>query len=81
MHVPTMVVDDQPDVRFLLKVLIDRANDGLVVVAEAATGAEAIEPERTEHTIRFGAGHPSRLVLTVVPDPPATGTPRPTPTS
>jgi putative CocE/NonD family hydrolase len=42
-----------------------------------ATGAEAVEPERTEHTIRFGAGHPSRLVLTVVPDPPATGTPRP----
>jgi CheY-like chemotaxis protein len=38
-----MVVDDQPDVRFLLKVLIDRANDGLVVVAEAATGAEAID--------------------------------------
>ena len=43
MRVPTMVVDDQPDVRFLLKVLIDRANDGLVVVAEAATGAEAID--------------------------------------
>jgi len=42
-RVPTMVVDDQPDVRFLLKVLIDRANDGLVVVAEAANGAEAID--------------------------------------
>ena len=43
MRMPTMVVDDQPDVRFLLRVLIDKANDGLVVVAEAATGAEALD--------------------------------------
>lgn len=42
MRVPTLVVDDQPDVRFLLKVLIDKANDGLCVVAEAATGSEAL---------------------------------------
>ena len=43
MRVPTLVVDDQPDVRLLLKVLIDKANEGLVVVAEASTGAEALE--------------------------------------
>lgn len=43
MRVPTLVVDDQPDVRFLLKVLIDKANDGLVVVAEAGTGSEALQ--------------------------------------
>ncbi len=49
MHVPTMVVDDQPDVRLLLKVLIDRANDGLVVVAEAGTGTDAIrQAEQTD---------------------------------
>lgn len=43
MRVPTMVVDDQADVRYLLKILIDMANDGLHVVAEAATGEEALE--------------------------------------
>ena len=40
--VPTLVVDDQPDVRLLLKVLIDKANEGLFVVAEAASGGEAV---------------------------------------
>lgn len=43
MHIPTMIVDDQDDVRLLLRLLIDRANEGLVVVAEAATGRDAIE--------------------------------------
>lgn len=40
--VPTLVVDDQPDIRLLLRVLIDKANEGLFVVAEAATGREAV---------------------------------------
>jgi DNA-binding NarL/FixJ family response regulator len=43
MKMPTMVVDDQPDVRFLIRLLIDKANDGLVVVAEASNGAEALD--------------------------------------
>ena len=43
MHVPTLVVDDQPDVRLLLRLLIDKANDGLCVVAEAGSGAEALD--------------------------------------
>jgi CheY-like chemotaxis protein len=43
MRVPTMVVDDQPDIRLLLKLLINKANQGLVVVGEAASGAEALE--------------------------------------
>jgi CheY-like chemotaxis protein len=43
MRMPTMVVDDQPDVRFLIRLLIDKANDGLVVVAEAGSGAEALD--------------------------------------
>jgi CheY-like chemotaxis protein len=42
MHVPTLVVDDQPDIRLLLRLLIDKANQGLIVVGEAASGAEAI---------------------------------------
>jgi CheY-like chemotaxis protein len=43
MQIPTMIVDDQADVRLLLRLLIDRANEGLIVVAEAATGQEAID--------------------------------------
>ena len=41
--VPTLVVDDQPDVRLLLRVLIDKANEGLFVVDEAASGREAVD--------------------------------------
>lgn len=43
MHIPTLIVDDQDDIRFLLRLLIDRANEGLKVVAEAASGEEALE--------------------------------------
>jgi CheY-like chemotaxis protein len=42
MRVPTLVVDDQPDVRFLLRLLIDKANDGLVVIGEASSGRDAL---------------------------------------
>ncbi|MBV9097393.1 MAG: response regulator transcription factor [Frankiaceae bacterium] len=42
-EISTLIVDDQADVRMLLRLLIDAANDGLVVVGEAASGAEAIE--------------------------------------
>lgn len=37
-----LLVDDDDDMRFLLRVLIERANEGLVVAAEAADGSEAI---------------------------------------
>lgn len=37
-----LIVDDDEDMRFLLRALIERANEGLEVAAEAATGAEAI---------------------------------------
>lgn len=36
------IVDDQADVRVLLRLTIDMANDGLMVVAEAANGEEAL---------------------------------------
>ena len=41
-EITTLIVDDQQDIRMLLRVLIDAANDGLKVVAEAASGREAI---------------------------------------
>jgi DNA-binding NarL/FixJ family response regulator len=42
MTIGIQIVDDQPDVRVLLRMTIDLANDGLVVVAEAANGEEAL---------------------------------------
>ena len=41
--IPTLVVDDQPDIRMLIRVVIDRANEGLRVVGEARGGHEALE--------------------------------------
>jgi DNA-binding NarL/FixJ family response regulator len=38
----TMVVDDQEDVRVLLRLVIELANDGLTVTCEAASGPEAL---------------------------------------
>ena len=39
----TMVVDDQEDVRILLRMVIELPNDGLKVSCEAASGPEALE--------------------------------------
>jgi DNA-binding NarL/FixJ family response regulator len=41
--IPTLIVDDQEDIRLLTRVLIEAANDGLSVVGEASNGTEAIE--------------------------------------
>ena len=38
-----LVVDDEADMRVLVQAIITVANEGLTVVGEAATGAEAIE--------------------------------------
>jgi two-component system, chemotaxis family, chemotaxis protein CheY len=45
----TLIVDDDDDMRFLLRALIERANEGLQVVAEAAGADEAIEQWRAVH--------------------------------
>jgi CheY-like chemotaxis protein len=42
MEIRTMIVDDQDDVRLLMKLMIDLANEGLVVACEAANGEEAL---------------------------------------
>ena len=42
-EISTLIVDDQADIRLLLRVLIDAADEGLVVVGEAASGLEALE--------------------------------------
>ena len=41
-QIRTLIVDDQDDIRFLLRTLIDLADDGLKVVAEASNGTEAL---------------------------------------
>ena len=38
----TLIVDDEEDMRVLLRMTIDRANEGLRVVREAASGEEAL---------------------------------------
>ena len=42
MNVRTMIVDDQPDIRELIRVLIELENGGLVVSCEAGSGQEAL---------------------------------------
>jgi CheY-like chemotaxis protein len=43
-----MIVDDEPDMRALLRLTLDFADKGLVVAAEAANGKEALESWRTD---------------------------------
>lgn len=43
-----LLVDDDEDMRFLLRAVIERANEGLEVAAEAADGVEAVDRWR-EH--------------------------------
>jgi DNA-binding NarL/FixJ family response regulator len=38
-----LIVDDEADIRLVMRVGLDLANDGLVVVGEAADGASALE--------------------------------------
>lgn len=40
--ITTLIVDDQDDIRLLLRLLIETANDGLTVVGEAANGPDAL---------------------------------------
>ena len=37
-----LIVDDQDDIRVLLRMVIDIANEGLIVVGDAASGADAL---------------------------------------
>jgi len=40
--VGTLIVDDEEDIRLLVRAIIRRANEGLEVVGEAASGEEAV---------------------------------------
>ena len=40
--IATLVVDDEPDIRMLIRLTIDEANEGLFVCGEAADGHEAL---------------------------------------
>lgn len=43
MEIRTLIVDDQPDVRLLMRMVIEIANEGLVVSGEAAGGQAALD--------------------------------------
>lgn len=40
--ISTLIVDDQPDIRLLLRVMINASNSGFVVAGEAASGLDAL---------------------------------------
>src|SRR5437868_14521185 len=42
-HIGGLLVDDEPDVRLLLRKMIEAENDGLFVLGEAADGQEALD--------------------------------------
>lgn len=46
-RITTMVVDDQDDIRFLIRTLLETAGDGIVVIAEAPDGPTALDLLRT----------------------------------
>jgi two-component system invasion response regulator UvrY len=43
MPIGALIVDDQEDVRLLVRMIIEAANNGLFVSGEAASGQEAVE--------------------------------------
>ena len=43
MEIRTLIVDDQPDIRLLMRLVIETADRGLVVSGEAAGGEEALD--------------------------------------
>jgi DNA-binding NarL/FixJ family response regulator len=43
-----LIVDDEEDMRFLVRAVIEAANNGLTVAGEASDGAQAIERWREE---------------------------------
>jgi DNA-binding NarL/FixJ family response regulator len=42
-RISTLLVDDEPDIRMLMRLTLDTANEGLWVCGEAADGREAID--------------------------------------
>ena len=40
--IATLIVDDEPDIRMLMRLTLDEANEGLFVCGEAADGQEAV---------------------------------------
>jgi CheY-like chemotaxis protein len=53
--IPTLIVDDEEDVRSLVRMVVEAANEGLVVSGEAANGDEALE--------RWRENRPAAVVL------------------
>jgi DNA-binding NarL/FixJ family response regulator len=45
--IPTFIVDDEPDVRMLIRVLLQAANHGLLVSGEAGSGEQALADPAT----------------------------------
>jgi YesN/AraC family two-component response regulator len=49
--ISTLIVDDEEDVRSLVRLVVEAANEGLVVSGEAADGDEALERWREDRPV------------------------------
>jgi two-component system, chemotaxis family, chemotaxis protein CheY len=49
--ISTLIVDDEEDVRSLVRMVVEAANEGLVVSGEAANGDEALEHWREQRPV------------------------------
>ena len=49
--ITTLIVDDESDVRALVRMVVEMANNGLTVSGEAADGPEALQQWRTEQPV------------------------------
>ena len=43
MDIPTLIVDDHADIRLLMRLILEQADEGLTVAGEAANGQEALD--------------------------------------
>ena len=49
--ITTLIVDDENDVRSLIRLVVETADNGLAVVGEAADGDEALDRWRTDRPV------------------------------
>lgn len=57
MDIGALIVDDQSDIRLLLRSVIENANHGLFVAGEASSGAEAVEHAQSDDPLVIVLDH------------------------
>ncbi len=49
--ITALIVDDESDIRMLIRMIVETANNGLAVSGEAADGDEALQMWRSDHPV------------------------------